>query len=115
MTGSKDRTCIVWSLTAAKAHSPSANVGSNSSTTSTAAMMGMHTMNLQNVQTTNTIGVHSNTNNNLTPKPLHTLYGHDDAVSCVSIMTELDIVVSGSRVRVDCNLFYYLNHFDFLH
>ncbi|RYH30738.1 DUF4704 domain-containing protein [archaeon] len=28
--------------------------------------------------------------------PLHTLYGHDDAVNCVVIQTELDLVVSGS-------------------
>lgn len=39
----------------------------------------------------------SNVNNsNLTPKPIHTLYGHDAAISCVAIMTELDLVVSGS-------------------
>jgi WD40 repeat protein len=28
--------------------------------------------------------------------PLHLLYGHDDAVNCVSVSPELDIVVSGS-------------------
>ena len=30
------------------------------------------------------------------PHPLHLLYGHDDAVNCVSVSPELDIVVSGS-------------------
>ena len=30
------------------------------------------------------------------PNPLHLLYGHDDAVNCVSVSPELDIVVSGS-------------------
>ncbi|PSN41666.1 Neurobeachin-like protein 1 [Blattella germanica] len=30
------------------------------------------------------------------PRPVQTLYGHDRAVSCVGIMTELDMAVSGS-------------------
>jgi neurobeachin-like protein 1/2 len=29
-------------------------------------------------------------------QPLHTLYGHDLPVTCVSIVTELDMAVSGS-------------------
>lgn len=29
-------------------------------------------------------------------RPLHVLYGHDDAVNCVDICVELDVVVSGS-------------------
>lgn len=30
---------------------------------------------------------------------LHVLYGHDDEVTCVAIMTELDLAVSGSKVN----------------
>jgi WD40 repeat protein len=30
------------------------------------------------------------------PQPIHILYGHDDAVTCVAIDVEMDVVVSGS-------------------
>lgn len=30
-------------------------------------------------------------------KPLQTLYGHDDEVTCVALSVELDIAVSGSK------------------
>lgn len=36
----------------------------------------------------------------LHPKPVQVLYGHTDEVVSVSISTELDMAVSGSRVRV---------------
>lgn len=74
VTGSKDGTCIVWSLN-------HANVSSNTSTNNNAPG-------------------HSqvNTNNSYTPRPLNTLYGHDATVTCVAIFTELDMVVSGSEV-----------------
>ncbi|CAE7469550.1 sel-2, partial [Symbiodinium microadriaticum] len=32
----------------------------------------------------------------ITQRPLHVLYGHDDAVNCVDVCVELDVVVSGS-------------------
>ena len=35
----------------------------------------------------------------LCPKPVQVLYGHTDEVVSVSISTELDMAVSGSRVR----------------
>lgn len=35
----------------------------------------------------------------LYPKPVQVLYGHKDEVVSVSISTELDMAVSGSRVR----------------
>lgn len=35
----------------------------------------------------------------LHPKPVQVLYGHTDEVLSVSISTELDMAVSGSRVR----------------
>lgn len=41
-----------------------------------------------------------NTQNAFSPKPLTTLYGHDDAISSVAIYTELDMVVSGSLVII---------------
>lgn len=34
----------------------------------------------------------------LAPKPVQVLYGHEAAVSCVAISTELDMAVSGSEV-----------------
>lgn len=33
----------------------------------------------------------------LAPKPHQILYGHDSEVTCVAIMTELDVAVSGSK------------------
>jgi WD40 repeat protein len=30
------------------------------------------------------------------PTPVHVLYGHDDAVNCVAVLAELDLIVSGS-------------------
>lgn len=36
----------------------------------------------------------------LAPKPLQILYGHTDEVSSVSISTELDMAVSGSKVSI---------------
>ncbi|XP_029820534.1 neurobeachin-like protein 2 [Manacus vitellinus] len=35
----------------------------------------------------------------LAPKPVQVLYGHDAEVTCVAISTELDMAVSGSKVR----------------
>lgn len=35
----------------------------------------------------------------LCPKPVQVLYGHTDEVVSVAISTELDMAVSGSRVR----------------
>lgn len=77
VTGSKDCTVIVWSLLATGQNAPPANTS-----------------------TTSSIGV-INTTNSLTPRPMTTLYGHDDTISCVTIMTELDLVVSGSVVSAE--------------
>lgn len=74
VTGSKDCTCIVWSLITTGVSNPPTNSSAISS-------LGQ-----------------INTTNSLTPRPINTLYGHDDTISCVSIMTELDLVVSGSVV-----------------
>ena len=41
------------------------------------------------------------------PRPVQTLYGHDSAVVCVAIMSDLDIVVSGSKVPDTLSLFLY--------
>lgn len=84
VTGSKDCTCIVWSLT----NDGSQNTSATSSQPTTPNHMNPAISNSQ-----------TNTHNNLTPRPLNTLYGHDKAVSCVAIFTELDMVVSGSQVR----------------
>lgn len=46
----------------------------------------------------NQLGTGSSTAIHMTPHPVQTLYGHDQAVTCVGIMTELDMAVSGSRV-----------------
>lgn len=91
VTGSKDCTCIIWSI-------------SNGSTSgaSSASNLQPNTAALNQNLAGNVVGsanvVHLT--NNLTPKPVHTLYGHDGPVSCVAIMTELDIVASGSLVSI---------------
>ncbi|XP_055846151.1 neurobeachin-like protein 1 isoform X1 [Episyrphus balteatus] len=73
VTGSKDCTCIIWSIQ------------SNSYGQSTPTPSQLHSSAAQ-----------LNTHNSHSPKPLTTLYGHDDAISSVAIYTELDMVVSGS-------------------
>ncbi|XP_053679026.1 neurobeachin-like protein 1 [Anopheles nili] len=87
VTGSKDCTCVIWSL----------NTGNTAGQT-TGSNLQPNTAALNQNLAGNVVGsanvVHLT--NNLTPKPVHTLYGHDDSVSCVAIMTELDLVVSGS-------------------
>lgn len=93
VTGSKDCTSIVWALNNNGALSQTNSSNPNPPTTPT------HT--ISNSQ--------KNTHNNLTPRPVNTLYGHDKPISCVAIFTELDMVVSGSKV---CNHFliaYHLN------
>ena len=35
----------------------------------------------------------------LSPRPVQVLCGHDQEVTCVAISTELDMAVSGSKVR----------------
>lgn len=90
MTGSKDCTCIIWSLLANGNFGSSGSAGVAVSSASNAHLMTASPIPAKHGQV--------NTNNSLTPKPLHTLYGHDDTVSCVAIMTELDVVVSGSLV-----------------
>lgn len=93
MTGSKDCTCIIWSI------SNGSNAGGASSG---ASNLQPNTAALNQNLAGNVVGsanvVHLT--NNLTPKPVHTLYGHDRPVSCVAIMTELDIVASGSLVSM---------------
>lgn len=80
VTGSKDCTCIVWTLN---------NVNVSGGTTTNHNPPGHSQI---------------NTNNNFTPRPLNTLYGHDAAVTCVAIFTELDMVVSGSEVSMVTSL-----------
>lgn len=82
VTGSKDCTCIVWSL--------SNGISSMSSSPNPPATPNHSSHTIGNSQI--------NTHNNLTPRPINTLYGHDKPISCVAIFTELDMVVSGSEV-----------------
>lgn len=86
VTGSKDCTCIVYSLNNVASSTPSNSL--NPPTTP-----NMMNQSIGNSQT--------NTNNNLTPRPWKTLYGHDKPISCVAIFTELDMIVSGSEVCFD--------------
>ncbi|XP_055643375.1 neurobeachin-like protein 1 isoform X2 [Toxorhynchites rutilus septentrionalis] len=88
VTGSKDCTCVIWSI----------NNGNSSAVGGSIPNFQPNTAALNQNLAGNVVGSANviHLTNNLTPKPVHTLYGHDAAVSCVSIMTELDIVVSGS-------------------
>jgi len=47
------------------------------------------------------LGTSSSSGVLMTPRPVQTLYGHDKSVTCVGIMTELDMAVSGSLVSAD--------------
>uniref|UniRef100_A0AAG5CUG9 DUF4704 domain-containing protein n=1 Tax=Anopheles atroparvus TaxID=41427 RepID=A0AAG5CUG9_ANOAO len=87
VTGSKDCTCVIWSLSTGSTANQAAGSNLQPNTAALNQNLAGNVVGSANV-------VHLT--NNLTPKPVHTLYGHDDAVSCVAIMTELDIVVSGS-------------------
>lgn len=89
VTGSKDCTCVIWSLSTSNSVSQPAGSNLQPNTAALNQNLAGNVVGSANV-------VHLT--NNLTPKPVHTLYGHDDAVSCVAIMTELDMVVSGSLV-----------------
>lgn len=93
ITGSRDCTCIIWSIQ--NAHGGSGGISGNSSVSNTASALPVHAL-------TSQTGLQSfiqlNTQNSYTPKPLTTLYGHDNAISSVAIYTELDMVVSGSLV-----------------
>ncbi|XP_068150111.1 LOW QUALITY PROTEIN: neurobeachin-like protein 1 [Drosophila tropicalis] len=81
VTGSRDCTCIVWSI---QWNQQSAGHSSN---------IPGHVLTGQSyMQTISQL----NTQNSFAPKPLNVLYGHDNAVSSVAIYTELDLVVSGS-------------------
>ncbi|XP_073843399.1 neurobeachin-like protein 1 isoform X2 [Musca autumnalis] len=82
VTGSRDCTCIIWSIQ--NSHSNSGPASSN---------IPVHALTSQtNLQSI----IQLNTQNSFSPKPLTTLYGHDDSISSVAIYTELDMVVSGS-------------------
>ncbi|XP_075164730.1 neurobeachin-like protein 1 isoform X1 [Haematobia irritans] len=82
VTGSRDCTCIIWSI-------QSSHSGSGSATSNIPVHALTSQANLQSV-------MQLNTQNSFSPKPLTTLYGHDDSISSVAIYTELDVVVSGS-------------------
>ncbi|XP_017135675.1 neurobeachin-like protein 1 isoform X1 [Drosophila miranda] len=83
VTGSRDCTCIVWSIQ----QSNQQGGGGQSSSIPVHALTGQsHLQAITQV----------NTQNSYSPKPLTVLYGHDDAISSVAIYTELDLVVSGS-------------------
>lgn len=81
VTGSRDTTCVVWDLAGGGA----ADGGLGSGIGALTAVTG---------GTTASSG--GGASNPAAPKPVQTLYGHDSAVTCVAIMTELDMVVSGS-------------------
>lgn len=94
VTGSKDCTCIIWSLSS----NSSMSASSTASLTSSASLSSVNPPTTPTHQS-QTIGMsQTNTQNSLTPRPLNTLYGHSKPVSCVAIFTELDMVVSGSQV-----------------
>lgn len=86
VTGSKDCTCIIWSISNCTVNTTS--TFANPTPTTPTHHMDHHAIGHSQI----------NTNNNLTPRPVNTLYGHDKSISCVAIFTELDMVVSGSEV-----------------
>lgn len=84
VTGSRDCTCIIWSISNGTMSTSSSTSNPPTTPTHVSHAIGNSQMNTQNT---------------LTPRPVNTLYGHDKPISCVAIFTELDMVVSGSEVR----------------
>lgn len=79
VSGSRDCTCVIWSI---------------SNTNLTQNSVGIPQ---------SPDGINPMSNMNFSPLPLRTLYGHDEAITSVCILTELDAVISGSldgRVNV---------------
>ena len=141
VTGSRDCTCIIWSIgnfnQMGNASSYQGNSGSlsnlssssggssgvslaggsmsgGSSTSSgigglnSSAMNLLHNVNHIGMTTSSTnLNTPNNIYNHLTPRHINTLYGHDDAVTCCAINTELDLVVSGSLVCIYLLLIFY--------
>lgn len=93
VTGSKDCTCIIWSLSSGSTSTASGITLSSSASSSSVNPPTTPTHQSQSIGVSQT-----NTQNSLTPRPVNTLYGHSKPVSCVAIFTELDMVVSGSEV-----------------
>ena len=85
MSGSRDTTSIIWDVWS---ESGGSNVGSNGGAAGSNGASG---------ETPN-------------PRPIQVLSGHDRAVSCVAISTELDMAVSGSgksgSMPTFCNILY---------
>ena len=78
MSGSKDTTSIVWEIY--PGHSPTmATLHSTGSNTSSSGSSGAGAGDYPN------------------PRPIQVLSGHDKAISCVALSTELDMAVSGSE------------------
>lgn len=67
ITGSRDCTSIIWAI------NQSAGITTSSATTKTVAL-----------------------NQSLVPTPIQTLYGHNKTITCVAILTELNVAASGS-------------------
>lgn len=97
VTGSKDCTCIIWSLSGNGTNTSSTtSLSSSSSSSASSSSVNPPTTPTHQSQSIGTS--QTNTQNSLTPRPVNTLYGHSKPVSCVAIFTELDMVVSGSQV-----------------
>lgn len=94
VTGSRDCTCIVWSL--------SNDVASGGTSSANPPTTPNHSSHLNQAIATS----QTNTQNSLTPRPVNTLYGHDKPITCCAIFTELDMVVSGSEVSYHTLIFF---------
>lgn len=86
VTGSRDTTCVVWDLAGGAGAADGGLAG------------GIGALTVVTGGTSAASG--GGPSNPAAPKPIQTLYGHDSAVTCVAIMTELDMVVSGSAVSI---------------
>ncbi|XP_059607349.1 neurobeachin-like protein 1 [Phlebotomus argentipes] len=79
VTGSRDCTCVLWSI---------------SNTNLTQSSVGL--VSLTTVAGVAASGGAAGAGNLLAPLPLKALHGHESAISAVAIMTEFDVVASGS-------------------
>ncbi|GAB0094771.1 neurobeachin-like protein 1 [Sergentomyia squamirostris] len=85
VTGSRDCTCIIWSIS------------NTNLTQSSIGLVGLTAGGTSGESGSSLTGGSSvNSASLLAPQPLKGLQGHESAISAVAIMTEFDLVVSGS-------------------
>lgn len=90
ISGSRDTSCIVWQVLQ--------QVNVFKSFTSP-LLIHMLVQNYKLPSNFRLLALQGGFSSGLSPRPVQVLCGHDQEVTCVAISTELDMAVSGSKVR----------------